>query len=173
MMKTKERRRFFQREAEFMAWSWVALIALGLLAGIVIPRLLKGPCSNTVIRTFPSPDGTLKAVVFLRDCGATTGFNTQISVTRANSDEPRGSGNAFVADTDHGKARAAGCGGPDVTVTWESTRRLAATYAHGSRVFQKHDEVLGVHIDYVEEEGKAANPRLQTDGLQASPSGHR
>jgi hypothetical protein len=172
-MKTKGIKGFFQREAEFMAWSWVAVIALGLVGGIVIPRILKGPCSNRIVHILPSPEGSLKAIVFLRDCGATTDFNTHISVLRANNSEPKGSGNAFVADSDHGRAMAGEWGGPNVSLAWEGVRRLAVTYARGSRVFAKHDEVLGVHIEYAEAEGTAPNPRLQAVGLQASPSGHR
>lgn len=37
-------------------------------------------CGNKIIQEIPSPNRKLKAVIFTRDCGATTGFSTQISL---------------------------------------------------------------------------------------------
>jgi hypothetical protein len=61
-------------------------------------------CANDLLTEIPSPDGALKAVVFQRDCGATTSFSTQISILWTNRPLPNETGNLFVADTDHGKA---------------------------------------------------------------------
>jgi hypothetical protein len=43
----------------------------------------------------PSPDGRRDAVMFQRDCGATTGFSTQISILDTGG-QPAGSGNGSV-----------------------------------------------------------------------------
>jgi hypothetical protein len=72
------------------------------------------PCGNAVLSEEYSPNREFRAVVFERDCGATTGFSTQVSVLTANgqfltqpswlhSTQP---GNVFVADTDHGNVRS-------------------------------------------------------------------
>ena len=40
------------------------------------------PCANTVSAEHISPDGKLRAVLFERDCGATTNWSSQISILR-------------------------------------------------------------------------------------------
>jgi hypothetical protein len=39
-------------------------------------------CGNSIQLRVPSPDGEYEAVQFTRDCGATTGYSTQVSVVR-------------------------------------------------------------------------------------------
>ncbi len=62
-------------------------------------------CGNDVTKEVISPDGKMKAVVFQRDCGATTGFSTQISVLPDSKTLPNESGNVFYATDNHGKAK--------------------------------------------------------------------
>lgn len=40
-------------------------------------------CDNKVIREAVSPDGTLKATLFQRDCGPLTGASSQVSILAA------------------------------------------------------------------------------------------
>ncbi len=103
--------------------------------------------ANTVVASRDAPDGRHSAVLFDRDCGATTGFSTQLSVLR-DGEKPTGNANAFVADTDHGQARAGGWGGPWTDVTWLSKDRLLVRYATNSRVFTRIGNVAGVRITY-------------------------
>jgi len=70
-------------------------------------------CGNTVSKMVLSPNGALKAVVFQRDCGATTGFSTQVSVLSAQTTLRNDGGNVFVEDT-----------GSNVDVTWQGNRSL-------------------------------------------------
>ncbi len=42
---------------------------------------LAGACGNEILKEVRSPTGKMKGVVFQRDCGATTGFSTQVSVS--------------------------------------------------------------------------------------------
>jgi hypothetical protein len=37
-------------------------------------------CGNEPLHTETSPDGKLVAIAFLRDCGATTAYSTQVSI---------------------------------------------------------------------------------------------
>lgn len=53
-------------------------------------------CSNVIHAELPSPDNKYKAVIFQRDCGATSGFSTQISIVQADKALPNDSGNIFV-----------------------------------------------------------------------------
>lgn len=112
-----------------------------LLCVIVFAVLMSGcgscgMCANDEVQRVPNQDGTLDAVLFQRDCGATTGFSTQISVVPAKQALPDDSGNAFVADDDHGKAPAAKWGGPPASITWRDAHTLVVRYHPDSRVFQ-------------------------------------
>jgi hypothetical protein len=40
-------------------------------------------CENEISQSVISPSGKMKAVVFSRNCGATTGANTQVSIIPA------------------------------------------------------------------------------------------
>jgi hypothetical protein len=44
-----------------------------------------------------APNGTLKAVTFRRDCGATTKYSVQVSILPAKKPLPNEGGNVFVA----------------------------------------------------------------------------
>jgi len=93
-------------------------------------------CGNTVLKSLDSPDGKLKAVVFQRDCGATTGFSTQLSVLNAGDPLPNDGGNVFIADTDGGAALAGQGGGPRVDILWEGPRKLLIEHNSGARRFK-------------------------------------
>src|SRR6266508_912458 len=58
-------------------------------------------CRNDVTSDVISPSGKHHAVVFQRDCGATTGFSVQVSVLPAGKRLENQGGNAFVADDGH------------------------------------------------------------------------
>jgi hypothetical protein len=87
-------------------------------------------------------------VVFVRDCGATTGFSTEVSVVAAGA-RVSGGGNVFDADDDHG---AVPLQGPHhalaLDVRWLDGTRLHVGYPAGTRVF-KHDGRHGaVRVEY-------------------------
>ena len=100
-----------------------------------------GLCNNDEQFRVPSPDAALEAVIFQRDCGATTGFSTQISIVTKGSVLPNGGANLFVADTDHGKAPAASWGGPEVEVDWASKRTIRVVTHRDARVFHKEPAI--------------------------------
>ncbi len=104
-------------------------------------------CQNTVASSNLSPNDTLAAVLFQRDCGATTGFSTQISILRPD-DKPTGGGNAFIADDDHGAARVGSWEGSWAEARWLAPDHLLIRYAAKSRLFKRRDSVAGVKITY-------------------------
>jgi hypothetical protein len=120
-----------------------ALVALF----VVLVSGCSDPCDNSTISTVSAPVGDLKASLFQRDCGATTGFSSQVSVLDAN-DAPTEGGNAFVADTDNGVAKAASWGGPWVELEWLGPQRLIIRYDAKARVFKQNKNVSGVSISY-------------------------
>ncbi len=67
---------------------------------LVVPLRLGGCgfpplCENRLLKETLSPDGNQKAVLFERNCGATTNYSYQISVLPRNAQLPNESGNAF------------------------------------------------------------------------------
>jgi hypothetical protein len=114
---------------------YVLLVSIATLLGGC------GLCNNDEQFRVASPDSALEAVIFQRDCGATTGFSTQISIVTKGSKLPNGGGNLFLADTDHGKAPAASWGGPEVAVDWVSKRTVRVVTPRGARVFHKEPAI--------------------------------
>jgi len=105
-------------------------------------------CGNEWVAQQVSPDGRFKVVVFQRDCGATTGFTTQASLLEAADHVPGGSGNIFIADTDHGAAPAASWGGPDLQVEWLANDRVVLAHHPRARVFKALVRYSDVAVEY-------------------------
>ena len=138
----------FKREAIIMASIPLVVIAMGIIAAIVIPNMMDPPCENKILSIQKSPNDQFAAVIFWRNCGSTTGFNTQVSLIKNGEKLKNQSGNLFVADTDHGKAPVAKHGGPEVNVYWLRVNNLIISYPENARVFKKETELKGVHVDY-------------------------
>jgi len=74
-------------------------------------------CNNTIKREIISPNSRLKAVVFERDCGATTSGSIQISILDKNEQLSPGGGNIFIVKYY-----------PKIDVTWENNNHLLIQY---------------------------------------------
>ncbi len=105
-------------------------------------------CGNTLLSEVPSPHGVYKAVVFERNCGATTPFSTQVSILGARERLGNEAGNAFRSDTDHGAAPSGRGGGPAVEVRWTGVRRVVIRHHPRTRVSGAEERVGEVTIDY-------------------------
>lgn len=77
--------------------SLIALVALTVIGivGLFI-SFLGDMCGNQIYKEYLSPSKSLKAIIFQRDCGATTGFSTQISILDSDEELDNESGNIFV-----------------------------------------------------------------------------
>lgn len=104
-------------------------------------------CQNNVIREAVSPDGQLKAVLFQRACGSTTGAASQVSILPVSETET-GKGNAFIGDTAGDVAPAAAWGGPDIALEWTSAHALTLAYAPRVRIIIAQPTVRGVAISH-------------------------
>jgi hypothetical protein len=109
-----------------------AFACLAALAGCNLSS-----CGNEVSQSIPSPSGALKAVVFNRNCGATTGFNIQVSIVPANGEFPNDGGNTLIID-----------GSAPLKVQWRSDSALHLAGLGAARVFKQEDSVAGVTVDY-------------------------
>ena len=129
------------------------VIVVVLLAGYLFYGFYKfseDMCGNQIVSEIPSPDRMFKAVIFQRDCGATTGFSTQVSVLRISTSLPDDSGNIFAADTNHGRARSAAWGGPEAKAHWETSRKLVIEHQIMARVFKAEKQIDGIVVEYIE-----------------------
>lgn len=82
--------------------------------------------------------------MFMRECGATTDFTTQVSV------DPwffQSIGNAFVADGYNGGTRGS-WGGPWAEMKWIGPSELLVTYDGKARIFTRNSAARSVHISY-------------------------
>ena len=104
-------------------------------------------CDNTLLRRSEASDSRHSAVLMRKDCEATTGYSTHVSVL-VNGAKLTGSGNAFRADDDHGAAAAGDWGGPWAEVRWLAPDHLLVRYAAKSRLFKQERKVSGVRISY-------------------------
>jgi len=117
------------------------------LAGLSLLAACDDPCRDTIVTRAGAPDGRHSAVLFQRDCGATTGFSTQVSVLEPGA-SPSGSGNTFRADDGHGTAAAGSWGGSWAEMKWLAPDRLLIRYAEHSRIFAQESEISGMHVSY-------------------------
>lgn len=125
-------------------------VILALIAAVGAGQyvLSSSSCANELLAEVASPDGKLKAVVFQRDCGATTGFSTQVSVLAASAIVGTSAGNVFTSDTNHGVAPSGPGGGPVVKVGWRTPSVLVVSHHSAARVFLAESHVGSVTVHY-------------------------
>jgi hypothetical protein len=111
-------------------------------------------CGTDEVSRATSPDEALDAVVHVRNCGATTDFNTNVSILRA-GDASNHPGNVFVAE--RGGASLSPVGGVEVTLRWLGPEHLLVTYDDRAEVFLQVIRHRGIRIDY--RTSTAARPR--------------
>jgi hypothetical protein len=75
-------------------------------------------------------------MVFSRDCGATTGFNSQGSILRAGKELPDEAGNVFSTDKD------------EVTVRWSGPDRVVVRLKGAGSDFWVEKQFHGITIVY-------------------------
>lgn len=103
----------------------IPLILL-IIVSLFLAGCLGTDCVNEVRAELASPNGGFKAVVFSRNCGATTGANMQVSVLKAIEKLPDEGGNVLIVD--EGEAK----------VSWKQNGGLLVILPHEVRVFKKN-----------------------------------
>jgi hypothetical protein len=84
-------------------WKKIALgitATIGVLAGILVLGgywFFSGMCGADQYISLISPNGKYKAVIFQFDCGATTGFSTQVSILKINENLSNNPGNVYTS----------------------------------------------------------------------------
>ena len=131
--------------AKYIVGTALALTVLYFVGDYV---LVGSMCGNQVISETKSPDGSFEAVVFQRDCGATTGFSTQVSIFRSWLPRGSSSGNVFVSDTNRGAAPAGIGGGPEISVNWQSSNELVISHHPKVRIYLSEPQWGSVKVKY-------------------------
>ena len=121
------------------------------IAGYMFISSLPDLCSDKIISENLSPDRKVKAVIFSRDCGATTGFITHLAIVPIH-ESTKSATSVFVADTNRGMAKAGPGGGPEFLVKWESDSSLLVAYSSKARVAEQKLKFRGVTVKYEERE---------------------
>jgi hypothetical protein len=125
-----------------------AVVSLIAVVGASTYLFVGSLCENESLTEAASPDGKFKAIVFQRDCGATTGFSTQVSVVESSAAVGQSAGNVFTSDTNHGAAPSGLGGGPVVKVHWHSPDTLVVSHHTAARVFTAESQVGSVKVHY-------------------------
>ena len=113
-----------------------SLRTLTAFVSLLLAGCFADPCGNEVRQTVTSPSGNLAAVLFTRDCGATTGFSTQVSIVAAGRSLPNEPGNTFVTG-----------GKVELSLQWQTDSALRIL-GSGQPVFKQETQVSGVMVKY-------------------------
>jgi hypothetical protein len=106
-------------------------------------------CGNKIIRTEFSPDKKNKIVIFLRDCGATTDFSTQVSILKVDKKLENESGNIFSADSERGKAKTDENNIVAIKSKWINNNKVIITYDKNVRIFKSENSLDEIVIEYM------------------------
>lgn len=129
-------------------WIIRSVVALLAFAGVVIglgaialDRLADNMCATSIFAKEISPDRKTQAVLFQIDCGATTGFNRQVSIVSSNLDLTK-------KNPDLQTSPFAAHGEPQVKMVWLSADRLEISYPENAKVLRLEPKSKGVAIEY-------------------------
>jgi len=90
-MKTKKS----NRKLEYTA---IVILVVLVVAFVFLMKNSSNICSNGIHKEIYSPDRSLKAVIFTRNCGATTNYSTQVSIIEKEETLKNESGNVYIVD---------------------------------------------------------------------------
>lgn len=137
---------------KILAWIAGGLFALAIIVvggfWLFLSYTADKMCGNQILSSARLPEANVNVVVFERDCGATTGFSTQVSLIKEGEKLPNEPGNIFVADTNHGKAPSGEGGGPELQIEVISRNRIRILHHQDVRVFDKQNQWNGIYIEY-------------------------
>jgi hypothetical protein len=101
-------------------------------------------CGNEVIQETQSPNKKLKAVIFSRDCGATTGTSTQLSILKADEELINEGGNTFVIN----EGESPGPNRLEIKIEWNNNSQVTVYFDTLARTSLMKDKVEEIEIKY-------------------------
>lgn len=106
-------------------------------------------CGNQIVTEQLSPDEKYKFVVFVRDCGATTGFYTHVSILKS-EEKLRDDESGNVLALDYFGEYINKYGGADAKVEWIADRKIGIHFDSKAQAVKKETKVKGIEITYEE-----------------------
>ena len=94
-------------------------------------------CSNDPIHVDISPDKKNVAIAYIRNCGATTGFSTHVSILTAPGKLSDEGGNAFIIKGKH-----------PLTLKWKRNKELTIEGSLGQQELKRLSSYRGIEIEY-------------------------
>ncbi len=94
-------------------------------------------CGNEQTTHALSPKGSKRAIVFTRDCGATTSWSTQVSVIKGTEQLSNDAGNTLILGDK-----------VPLQIAWKSESELVIRGVAGPTPFKQERSVSGVTITY-------------------------
>ena len=133
------------------ALRFVSFCTSALLVSASLIGCTGGLCSNDIIGTYPSPSGNTQAVVFVRNCGATTQYGTNVSILLSGDKLGDEAGNVFLVTTAPVSPAVPrnSIGGPQVDVKWLRGDTLTIAYPAGVEIRRQVVVERGIPIRYV------------------------
>ena len=127
----------------------LVVVMPAILLFIVFELLMDDFCQNDIHLELFSQDKEHKAVLFTRDCGATTGYSSQLSIIKGHETLDNEGGNVFVMDN-HPNVNK-------LVINWLSDSALHVSSNVESRVYKAEKRFSEITIDYnLAKEHKAA-----------------
>lgn len=122
----------------FKVRSRIFKLALGLVFLTLFACSPHVDCVDTVLMESPSADGSTVAVVFERDCGATTAKNTQVCFRKAHERFDAKKQPSFVVFESDKRPKLA----------WSGSNKLTMTLPAELKVFRQEATASGIMIEY-------------------------
>ncbi len=120
---------------------WIAIFAVigGGLLTVAYTHNSFGACTNVVLNTIASPDGSKVLVIFRKRCNATVPDSTQASLAPANLDFPVEKVPPFFVIG----------GTPTITAEWRGNHSVSiAVIPAGGKVFRSQESFGEIKIEY-------------------------
>ncbi|HYG03614.1 MAG TPA: hypothetical protein VD927_14295 [Chryseosolibacter sp.] len=126
------------------------LIFIGLLGTVYacMNMVWSDMCENQIIEETQSPSKQFKTIIFTRDCGATTGHSTQLSIIKATDQLGNEAGNVFILTDKFEDGVRFENGGAKVKAVWTGDDALTIYYDSKIEFTKKLKQVKDVKITY-------------------------
>lgn len=119
-----------------------------IILTLTLPQLLIAACApnckNNVLQTLDNPQGTKVAVLYTRECGATTGPSTNVSILTRDAIPPERIGNVLVLKDPASAAETS----RTTRLRWSAADTLEVSLLGGRAVQSKADALDGVSVHF-------------------------
>jgi hypothetical protein len=128
-------------------------LAFGLFT--CVGSFFEDMCGNEILQELTAPYGKWKAVIFSRNCGATTGYSTHVSILPTTQPLTNTAGNVLITDI---YASSPADESLPLEVQWLSRDTLSIRYAATAKTFTQaiHFEEISIHYEVYENEKPAS-----------------